>query len=121
MWLDRRPGPRGCGRLTDNDRFLLKTQPDRVEQIEADLSKLDGRIEQRLKPYQEQHERLMHIPEIDRVTAAVMLAELGADVNAFPRRSALRHRLGWPQATTRAQANAKGEESKKRSMRIQTP
>lgn len=72
------------GQLTDTDRFLLQMQLDRVEQIEADIDKLDQRLDEHLKPYQEQHTRLQQIPGVDRVTACTIIAELGADMTVFP-------------------------------------
>jgi transposase len=109
-----------CGRLTDNDRFLLKMQLDRVEQIEADISKLDERIEQQLKPYQEQHERLMQIPGVDRVTAAVMLAELGADMNVFPTAQHAAAWAGLAPGNNESAGKRKGGKSRKGNAHLKT-
>lgn len=108
------------GRLTDNDRFLLKMQLDRVEHIEADISKLDERIEQQLKPYQEQHERLTQIPGVDRVTAAVILAELGVDMNVFPTAQHAAAWAGLAPGNNESAGKRKGGKSRKGNVHLKT-
>ena len=46
----------------------------------------------RLEPYGEQHTRLVQIPGIDRVGAAVLIAELGVDMSVF---ASVRHCAAW--------------------------
>jgi len=72
------------GRVEEHHRFLLGLQLERLEQVEATLVALDERIDDKLSPYRTQHQRLMQIPGIDRVGAAVIIAELGVDMNVFP-------------------------------------
>jgi len=95
-------------------------QLDRVEQIEADISKLDERIEQQLKPYQEQHERLTQIPGVDRVTAAVMLAELGADMNVFPTAQHAAAWAGLAPGNNESAGKRKGGKSRKGNVHLKT-
>jgi transposase len=71
------------GRMDRDHRFLLSLQLQRLEQLDADIAKVDGRIEERLKPYEEQHARLMQIPGVDHIVAATMVAELGVDMSVF--------------------------------------
>jgi transposase len=56
----------------------------RLEAIEADIAALDLRIDQRLEPYRAPHTLLMQIPGVDWVVAAVLIAEIGVDMSAFP-------------------------------------
>jgi transposase len=72
------------GRVEEHHRFLLEMQLQRLEEVEATLRRLDQRIDEKLMPYGEQHARLMQIPGIDRVGAAVLIAELGVDMSVFP-------------------------------------
>lgn len=72
------------GRVEEHHRFLLEMQLQRLEEVEATLARLDQRIDEKLIPYGEQHVRLMQIPGIDRVGAAVLIAELGVDMSVFP-------------------------------------
>lgn len=72
------------GKLEEHHRFLLGTQLERIEQVEATVTKIDERIQEKLEPYREQHQRLMQIPGVDQMGAAVIIAELGVDMSVFP-------------------------------------
>ena len=71
------------GRLREHQRFLLAMQLRQLEAIERDLQALDARIEAQLEPFRAQRELLMRIPGVDRVTAAVIIAEIGPDMAVF--------------------------------------
>jgi len=71
------------GKLEEHHRFVLEMQLARLEQLDEHLGKLDERIDSKLTPYREQHARLARIPGVDRVLAAVMIAELGTDMSVF--------------------------------------
>src|SRR5919205_1102124 len=60
-----------------------------LKAIDHDIAALDARIEAQLEPFRAQHRLLMQIPGVDWVTAAVILAETGTDMDAF----ATAHRL----------------------------
>lgn len=77
------------GRMREPQRFLLGMQLRGLAAIERDLEALDARIEAQLEPFRAQHRLLMRIPGVDWVTAAVILAETGTDMDAF----ATAHRL----------------------------
>jgi transposase len=80
------------GRVEEHHRFLLAMQLERLEQVETTIVRLDERIDQRLAPYAEPHARLTQIPGIDRIGAAVIIAELGVDMSVFP---SVRHAAAW--------------------------
>ncbi len=71
------------GRVREHQRFLLGMRLRGLEAIERDLEALDARIEAQLEPFRAQHRLLMQIPGVDRLTAAVILAEIGTDMDAF--------------------------------------
>lgn len=71
------------GRIDSDHRFLLGLQLARLEQVESDLAKIDERIDDRLRPYEEQQARLIQIPGVDRVVSATLIAELGVDMSVF--------------------------------------
>jgi transposase len=71
------------GRLREHQRFLLAMHLRQLEAIERDLEALDARIEAQLEPFRAQRELLMRIPGVDRVTAAVIIAEIGTDMAVF--------------------------------------
>lgn len=80
------------GRVEDHHRFLLGMQLDRLEQVETVIAKLDLRIDDKLMPYQQQRTQLMQIPGVDRIGAAVVIAELGVDMSVFP---TVHHAAAW--------------------------
>jgi transposase len=71
------------GKVEEHHRFLLEIQLGRLEEVDAHIAKLDERIDSKLVPYREHHVRLAQIPGVDRVLAAVMIAELGTDMAVF--------------------------------------
>jgi transposase len=72
------------GRLKDHHRAILATQLARVEACEADIAALDRLIREHLAPYAPEIELLTTIPGIDWLSAAIILAEIGTDLSAFP-------------------------------------
>jgi len=71
------------GRLEEHHRFLLGVQMRRIEAMEADVAELDQRLRRKLVPYRRQMHLLRQIPGVDWVTAATIIAEIGADMTAF--------------------------------------
>jgi transposase len=80
------------GRVEEHHRFLLAMQLERLEQVETTIAQLDERIDQKLVPYAKEHALLTQIPGVDRVGAAVLIAELGIDMSVFP---SVRHAAAW--------------------------
>jgi transposase len=80
------------GPLRDHHRALLAMQLGRIDQLDADVAKLDATIEERLKPYAKQVDLLCQIPGVERTLAAVIIAEVGVDMSVFPSE---RHISAW--------------------------
>jgi len=81
-----------AGELAEHQRDILAMQLARVEADEADIAALDRLIDERLSPYAPQMALLMTIPGIDRVVAAIVIAEIGVDMSVFPSH---RHLAAW--------------------------
>jgi transposase len=71
------------GKIEEHHRFLLQLQLDRLQAVEQDLHKLEQRIQEKLQPYAAQQTLLQEIPGVDRTVAAVIIAEMGVDMNVF--------------------------------------
>jgi transposase len=71
------------GHLDEHHRFVLNLQLRRITAAEADLKELDERLSEKLASYDDELNRLMQIPGVDRVTAATIIAEIGTDMSAF--------------------------------------
>jgi transposase len=80
------------GRLEEYHRDLLRLQLRRLDDVERDITALDTRIDERLTAYRTQQQRLMQIPGVDRITAAVLIAEMGVDMTVF---KSAEHLASW--------------------------
>lgn len=80
------------GKLEEHHRFLLRLQRDRLQAVEKDLATLEKRIQQKLQPYAAQITLLQQIPGVDSTLAAVIVAELGVDMNVF---ESVSHLASW--------------------------
>jgi transposase len=80
------------GSVQEHHRFLLRLQLRRLKRADEDLAELEQRIDERLGPYREQQELLVQIPGVDRILAAVIIAELGTDMTVF---HSAKHLAAW--------------------------
>jgi transposase len=72
------------GHFNAHHRFLLARMLARIDSIDADIAALDEQIEAHLAPFAAAAARLDEIPGIGPVAAAIILAEIGTDMSAFP-------------------------------------
>jgi transposase len=72
------------GRVTEHHRFLLRALMDQVESLEGLVARYEARIDEAMKPYGAAADRLRGIPGVGERAAEVIVAELGADLAAFP-------------------------------------
>jgi transposase len=80
------------GRIEEHHRFLLGLQLHRLEEVDRDLATLEGRIDDKLTPYRQEQQRLIRIPGVNALTAAVIIAEIGVDMSVFP---SAQHLASW--------------------------
>jgi transposase len=69
--------------LEEHQRLMVDSALALLEFGEAEVTRIDRKIDQHLQPYQAQMELLMRILGVDRIIAASLIAELGVDMNAF--------------------------------------
>lgn len=72
------------GKVTDHHRFLLKLHLAQYETLSGMIESLERQIDKALEPFRRECEHLMTVPGIDRTAAAKVLAEIGANMEAFP-------------------------------------
>jgi len=72
------------GRFTDHHAFLLRTMLARVDGIDADVDRVQARIDEQIAPFAKAVTRLDEIPGIGVTTAQVIIAEVGLDMTRFP-------------------------------------
>lgn len=71
------------GDLTASHRFVLDELLRHIEEIEARIARFDARLLGELKPEQNTLALLQTIPGVDLIGAAMLLVEIGSDMNAF--------------------------------------
>jgi transposase len=72
------------GQVSDHHRFQLRGLMEQVEHLDGGIEQLDGRILEATTPFEAELARLMTIPGLSRQAAEVVIAEIGADMTAFP-------------------------------------
>jgi transposase len=72
------------GNLTEHHRFMLDGLLVQVAFLDTQIARLDARLEEQMRPFEEQLTRLDTIDGIDRVGAQSVLAELDPDMAQFP-------------------------------------
>lgn len=99
------------GRVREHHRFLIGQHLKTIEQLEATIAAFDTRIEAALRPFRDAIERLKEIPGLSQTSAAILIAEIGADMNQFPTAG---HLLSWAGLVPRLDESA----GKRRSTRL---
>jgi transposase len=99
------------GRMTAHHRFLIAHHLSLITELERHIAAFDARIEELLEPFRDAVARLITIPGVSRVSAEVILAEIGADMTPFPTAG---HLLSWAGLVPRLDESA----GKRRSTRI---
>ena len=71
------------GELTANHRFVLDEIMHHIEEIEARIARFDARLLDELKDEHNKLALLQTLPGIDLIGAAMLLVEIGTDMDAF--------------------------------------
>jgi transposase len=72
------------GRVTKHHRFLLKQHLELVEELEKRVAEFDEQIGRAIQPFRGTVERLTAIPGISWISASVLVAEIGLEMERFP-------------------------------------
>ena len=80
------------GHLRDHHQFLIGQHRKTIEQIEATIAEFDARLEAALAPFRGAVERLKAMPGVSDNVAHTLIAEIGADMSAFPTAD---HLVSW--------------------------
>ena len=71
------------GSLAEHQRLLLRMHIRRLEEIGRDLAEVEAAIHAAMRPFAAQQALLVTIPGVDALTAAAIVAEIGADMSVF--------------------------------------
>jgi transposase len=71
------------GELTDSHRFVLNELMQHIEEIEARIARFDARLLEGLKTERNALTLLQTLPGVDLIGAAMLLVEIGTDMDVF--------------------------------------
>jgi transposase len=80
------------GFFTDHHAVMLRMMLDNIDRMSAQITALDGRIEEAVAPFSDRVDRLVDLPGVDRVAAAELIGEIGVDTSRFPTAA---HLVSW--------------------------
>ena len=80
------------GRVRAHHRFLLRLHLRQIDALDGSITAVEARVEELLVPFAPAVRRLTTIPGVSKVVVAVLLAEIGADMRAFPTAG---HLVSW--------------------------
>lgn len=72
------------GHFRDHHRFMIQASLDHIESLEKIIAELDREISRKLKDYHRQSDLLASIPGVKEQGSALILAEIGTDMDVFP-------------------------------------
>jgi transposase len=71
------------GRFGAHHALMLRMHLDHVDQLSANIERLDVEVDRVIRPFREQLQHLITIPGVGRRTAEVIIAEVGVDMRRF--------------------------------------
>ena len=80
------------GRFGPHQRFLVARQLGHLDDLDGLIAEVSAQIAERVRPFEDAITRLDSIPGVGRMTAEVILAEIGTDMTRFPTD---RHLASW--------------------------
>jgi transposase len=72
------------GLMSEDQRLMLLTQLQHLDFLTERIEALSARIEERMRPFEDQIRRLDTIPGVGRRVAEEVVAEVGVDMGRFP-------------------------------------
>lgn len=80
------------GKLTTHHKFMLDTIQLSLDNTKNKIELLDAQITSLCSPFLEEIQLLQTIPGISKITAAILIAEIGVDMSKFP---TVQHLASW--------------------------
>jgi transposase len=71
------------GRISDRHRFLLKKIQNHMQWLQNHINEIDRQVDKAMIPYKEQWQLLQTIPGVDKTSAAMLLSEIGVNMDCF--------------------------------------
>lgn len=80
------------GKLTEHHKFMLDAIQQNLDDLHDKVMTVDVKIDTLCNPYANEILLLQTIPGISKITACILLAEIGADMSKFP---TVEHLASW--------------------------
>ncbi len=80
------------GRFRPHHARLLRLMLEHLDELDQAVAECDALVEELVRPFQAQVERLRTIPGVERRAAEELVAEVGVDMSAFPSH---KHLCSW--------------------------
>ena len=71
------------GRVTAHHRFMLRLHLDHLDALDAAIGRIDKEVDCNVKPFRVAIEMLTTIPGVSRLSAEVIVSEIGIDMSRF--------------------------------------
>lgn len=72
------------GKVSAHHRFMLKMHLEQIDAADRSVAELDEQLEEQSRPLAEEVALLADMPGMSRVSAQVVLAEIGSNMSRFP-------------------------------------
>jgi transposase len=99
------------GLVSEHHRFLLQLHLEQIQAIERGIAKVEAQIEELIRPFRADVERLTTMPGVSDTVAQALVAEIGVDMTRFPTAG---HLVSWAGLCPRMDESG----GKRRSTRI---
>ena len=80
------------GRVTRHHRFLLRLHLKQIDAVNVAIDDIDQEVDAQIEPFRTTIQLLITIPGVSELSACVILAEIGHDMNRFPTAA---HLISW--------------------------
>src|SRR6476646_7734213 len=80
------------GRVTRHHRFLLRLHLKQIDAVNLAIDDIDQEVDAQIEPFRTAIQLLITIPGVSELSACVILAEIGHDMNRFPTAA---HLISW--------------------------
>jgi transposase len=80
------------GRVTRHHRFLLRLHLKQIDAINAAIDEIEQEVDAHIEPFRTAIQLLITIPGVSDLSAGVILAEIGHDMDRFPTAG---HLISW--------------------------
>jgi transposase len=99
--------------MNEHHRWLISQSVEHAVLLDRQIEQVESRITEKLQAWQEPYELLQTIPGIKEMTAATILAEIGADMSQFESAKHLSHWAGICPGNNRSAGKSKHSRIKK--------